>query len=128
MRLTRNVFALLMSCLLLISLSGCYYDNEEDLYQAVNAQQCDTSNVTFSGTILPIFNSNCNSCHSTSLASGGIILDTYAGTSVVAANGHLWGAVSWTAGFFAMPNGGYQLNACDLKKIKTWLNAGYKNN
>jgi outer membrane lipoprotein SlyB len=110
------------------SLSGCYYDNEEELYQYVASQQCDTTNVTFSGTILPIFNSSCNNCHNTSVASGGIILDTYTGASTVAANGHLWGSLSWTAGFSPMPQSGAQLNACDLKKIKTWINAGHPDN
>ncbi|MHC1706750.1 MAG: hypothetical protein AB9842_04405 [Bacteroidales bacterium] len=120
--------SLLIFSLLIISLSSCYYDNDEELYQYVSSQQCDTTNVTFSGTILPILNASCNSCHSSSSASGGIILDTYAGVNAVAANGKLWGSVSWTSGFSAMPKGGSQLNPCDLKKIKTWINAGHPDN
>jgi hypothetical protein len=40
--------------LLLASVTGCYYDNKQELYGS-----CDSSNVTFATTIEPIINANC---------------------------------------------------------------------
>ena len=40
---------------LLALLAGCYYDNEEELY-ANQGNNCDTTNVTFSGTVFPVIN------------------------------------------------------------------------
>jgi hypothetical protein len=71
---------------------------------------------------------SCNVCHSTTLASGGIVTDSYDGLSVVAKNGRLWGAVSHSAGFQAMPQNSSQLSDCDLGKIQIWVKAGYPNN
>ncbi|HNW53110.1 MAG TPA: hypothetical protein PKN21_02525, partial [Bacteroidales bacterium] len=49
---------------LALTLGGCYYDNEEDLY--LGSSGCDTTNVTYSGTVVPVFAGYCNSCHSSS--------------------------------------------------------------
>ena len=117
---------LILSALLFL-FTGCYNDNEYDLYP-FSASSCDSTNVTYSQTIVPIMSANCNVCHSTNLAAGGVITDTYSGLSTVAANGKLWGGISWSSGFFPMPNGGSQLSACDLGKIKKWINQGYPDN
>lgn len=123
-----SLSGLLLALSLLFSLSGCYYDNEEELYQYVSDQQCDTTQITFSGTIQPIMTANCVSCHNTGNASGGITLDTYNGIKTVATNGSLWGSVSWSSGYSPMPQGGGKLSDCELKKIKAWINAGSPNN
>lgn len=113
---------------LLIStiLSGCYYDKENELYPS--PPNCDTSGVmTYSRSIAPVMAANCNVCHSTALASGGVITDNYSGLSSVAANGALWAAVSWSGGV-QMPKGSEKLSDCDLTKIQKWIGAGYPNN
>ncbi|HRP00505.1 MAG TPA: hypothetical protein PLN54_13800, partial [Flavobacteriales bacterium] len=48
--------------LLLLPLAGCYYDKEEVLYPN---SFCNTTNVTWSGTIQPLVTSRCASpgCH-----------------------------------------------------------------
>jgi hypothetical protein len=107
--------------------AGCYNDNEADLYP-FSKTPCDTTNVTYTQTILPIMSGSCNVCHSTAMASGGVVTDTYASLSTVAANGKLWGGISWASGYYPMPNGGNQLSPCDLGKIKKWINQGYLNN
>lgn len=113
---------LLMIFLMIIAFS-CKYYNEEDLTPA--PPPCDTTNVTYTNTILPIFNANCIVCHSTAIGSGGIILDTYTDAKVPAQNGMLWNAVSWAPGFpFQMPKDGAQLPSCDLAKIKKWIDSG----
>lgn len=111
---------------ILIFSGGCYYDKETDLYPF--GSLCDTTNVTYSQTISGIMATNCNTCHNSSLASGNVITDTYAGLSVVALNGKLYGTVNWSPGFNAMPKGGTKLSDCDIAKIRTWINSGAQNN
>jgi hypothetical protein len=112
--------------LAILLLTSCYNDNEYDLYPF--SGKCDSTNASYTNTIAPIMTSNCNVCHSTAMASGGVITDNYAGLSIVAGNGKLWGGVNWESGYIAMPNGGSKLSDCNLAKIKNWINAGFPNN
>ena len=107
-----------------MTFSGCYYDTEEELYNQVT---CDTSNVTFSGTIKPMMDQHCTSCHSGAQASGGIDLTTYALVKVQADNGRLYGAVAHLDGFQPMPQGG-KLNDCEISKMKVWVDASAPQN
>jgi hypothetical protein len=123
-KILKSIF--ILSALLLL-FTGCYNDNEADLYP-FSSTPCDSTNVTYSQTMAPIMSANCNVCHSTAMASGGVITDTYAGLSTVAGNGKLWGGVNWATGFNPMPNGGSQLSPCYLGEIKKWINQGYRDN
>src|SRR3982751_5371220 len=38
---------------------------------------CDTSNITYTETIIPILQTNCLGCHSTYSTGGGILLNSY---------------------------------------------------
>lgn len=116
-----------IGCLLLtmLSVSSCYYDKEEVLYPD---SVCDTADVRYSTTIQPVLSSNCVSCHGGSTPSAGIKLDTYDGVSIQAANGRLWGAVSHSSNFSPMPKNANKLSACNLAKIRKWLDAGHPNN
>lgn len=111
----------------LVFFSGCYNDNEYDLYP-FSSSPCDSTNVSYSKTIVPVMNSHCNVCHSTNVQSGNVITDTYEGLSTQASNGNLWGVVNWENGYIPMPKGGSKLPACDLAKIKNWINQGAPNN
>ena len=53
--------------IILVLLGSCYYDSEEALYPVINSA-CDTTNVTFSGTIVSLLANNCLSCHSNATA------------------------------------------------------------
>jgi hypothetical protein len=123
----------LLQILLLIAViffaSGCYYDNEVDVYPFVN-KPCDTTNVTYAQTIAPIMSANCNTCHNPASPNGNpaVITSTYEGLKVVADNGKLYNSVFWVDGKQNMPDGGSKLSDCDLQKIKIWLNAGAPNN
>lgn len=125
MKKTIHILSVLSFFMLLMS--SCYNDNEYDLYP-FSATQCDSTNVSYSKTIVPIVSSNCNTCHSTAQHEGNVITDTYAGLSKVAKNGQLWGGVNWEPGYVTMPNGGSKLPACELAKIKNWINQGAPNN
>ena len=123
MRRTRPFHLLVFAFLFM---AGCYYDNEEYLYP--DGSGCDTTNITYSGSIAPIMQSTCIGCHASSIASGGVILDNYNGVSTVANNGKLWGAVNHESGYPQMPQGGPKLSDCNLTKIDIWIRAGAQNN
>lgn len=104
------------------------YDNEQDLYPSIQYQGCNTTHVTRSGTIIPIFHDHCLACHSTAISQGGVDLESYTGVSVVAGNGRLFGGVNWSSGFFIMPYVRDKLSDCNLKKILIWIQSGFSEN
>ena len=88
---------------------------------------CSTDNVSFSTYVKPAL-ASCTTCHKTGNAGGGINLDSYAGFKSAAISGKLYGALSWSNGFMAMPQGGSKLPDCNINKIKSWIDAGAANN
>jgi hypothetical protein len=122
---------LILTTILFVSITeSCYYDKADLLYPD-GKTPCDTSVVAkFSSEVLPIMNANCNTsgCHSTTSASGGIILDTYAGVKTQALNGRLMGSMNQTGAYSSMPKGAAKLPSCTLTKIQQWINSGTPNN
>ena len=110
------------------SLSGCYYDKEELLYPG----SCTAPAAPlFSVDVLPLLNSRCNSCHSTSSSSssgGGIILDNYTEVKKQADSGKLLGAIQHASGYSAMPKNSGKIPACEIQKIQNWIASGTLNN
>lgn len=94
---------------------------------------CDTTNVTYSGTIAPLMGNYCNGCHGDSGNSTGINLTSYfdsgsdAGVKTVAQDGRLWGSVNQDDGYSAMPLGGNRLQECKIDELRIWLDNGYPN-
>jgi hypothetical protein len=120
-----KIKALLVSSLFLtLTISGCYYDNEEDLY--LGNSSCDTTSVTYSNSVAPVFAGYCNSCHSGNSPSGNIHTDSY--SSVLANITRIRGAINHEAGFLAMPQNGGSLSGCDLTKIDIWIRQGMLDN
>lgn len=123
--------AVVISFLALALLPGCYYDSEEELYGP--GGNCDTTNVTFSGTIFPLVQQNCFICHSGSEPIAGFLLNDYPTISAAAQvpagqPGSLYGAISHDPGNKAMPQGGAQLPECDILRVKIWIDMGTPNN
>jgi hypothetical protein len=109
-------------------LASCYYDNEEALYPSYNTL-CDTSNVTFSGTVAPLLAGNCLSCHSNSSASGfggNIRLEDYADVKVRAAA--VAGSIKHAGGFSPMPKNGGKMKECSIRQFDIWVRKGMLNN
>ena len=107
-----------------LAITGCYYDNEEDLYPGGSA--CDTTAVSYSGSVAPVFAGYCNSCHSGTSPSSGIKTDGY--TAVVSNISRIRGAINHQPDYLAMPQNGGKLTACDLNKIDIWIRLGMPNN
>jgi hypothetical protein len=107
---------------------SCYYDNEEALYPTLSSS-CDTTNVTFSGTIVPILSDNCYSCHSNSTAASSgnnIRLENYAD---VASNAiRVQGSINHTGSYSPMPKNGGMIKACSITQFDIWIKNGMPNN
>jgi hypothetical protein len=108
-----------------LGLFNCYYDNEEALY---GIEQCSTDSVTYVATIAPIIQNNCISCHSQSVNSGGVTLETYAQVRSRADDGVLLGVVAHSSGFSPMPKNSPKLSECNIAAIRQWIEDGSLNN
>ncbi len=104
---------------------SCYYDNEEALYPSLN-NSCDTTNVTYSATILPILQNNCYSCHSNanSAFGGNVQLEAY--SDVVANIARIIPAIKQTGSKPMPPNG--KLKDCSINQFDIWVRNGMLNN
>ncbi len=112
-------------------LPGCTNYNEEELYGTAKETGCEITTATFALDVKPILQRECISCHTSAFASGGITLDTYTGVKNAATGtgpASLLPALNHEPGFTAMPLGGNKLPACDIAKIKKWIDLGALNN
>jgi hypothetical protein len=116
---------LLMLGIITTTFTSCYYDNTEELYP--QPVECDTINVTYSQTIAPIMNTNCNDCHSGAAPPANVITDNYTDLKTIADDGRLWGSINHESGYSPMPKDRPKMNDCDLKKINIWLDNGALN-
>ncbi|HEX2975066.1 MAG TPA: hypothetical protein VHO68_03940 [Bacteroidales bacterium] len=96
---------------------SCYYDSEEALYPQLSSA-CDTLNISFSSTIMPILSNNCLSCHSDANASfgGGVHLQSPA--DVRANTPKIIPAIERSGPKPMPPNG--RLKACSVSQFKIW--------
>lgn len=107
--------------------TGCYYDKEEELYP--NTAPCTTEWVTYSVTVAGLINNyGCLGCHAGSAPDGNINLQGYTNVAAVAKSGRLYGSISHSPGFQAMPKGANKMSACDINRVKVWIDAGAPNN
>jgi hypothetical protein len=119
---------LLLVITIITLLASCYYDNEEALYPSYNTL-CDTSNVTFNGTIAPMLSSNCLSCHSNSTAASfgnNIRLENFADVQIRATA--ITGSIKHTGNYSPMPKNGGKLKDCSIKQFDIWVRKGMLNN
>lgn len=125
MTILRFIAITFLFTLMITFWSGCYYDNEEELYPF---ESCETTNMSFTTDILPLFDQNCNVCHASSQALGNVILDSHAEVKKQVDAIRLLGAIRHEVGFSAMPQGQPQLTSCAIDKIASWVAAGAPNN
>jgi mono/diheme cytochrome c family protein len=95
---------------------------------------CDTSNVTFSGTIWPdIIQKHCFGCHNGPQANGGIHLENYNDVKTAAdiaagQYGSLLGVITHAAGNSPMPKNQPMLSDCKIAQVEKWLADGAPDN
>jgi hypothetical protein len=110
--------------------AGCYYDSEEGLYPQLDLT-CDTTGVTYSKTIVPILQTNCYGCHSSSQSAsygGNINLESFTPLKTVVGNGRFYGSIIHNPSYSPMPKSGTKLDTCSVTKIKIWIDKGALNN
>jgi hypothetical protein len=128
----KTIFTFLLPALLFSLTTACYYDKEDELY-AGYLSQCDTTAISFSRDVKPIFAVACDNCHSTATApilGAGINLDGPARMAAYEAAfpGRLYGSVAHVRPYSPMPKGGRKLDNCNLSKIDAWIKAGTPDN
>jgi len=89
---------------------------------------CDLNAFAYTANIKPIMSTYCTGCHSGATASKGIDLSTYAGVKAAAVAGSLYGSISRSPGYVAMPQGGAKLSDCQVSVVQKWIAAGTPNN
>jgi cytochrome c5 len=121
----RLIISVAIFTVLAFFFSSCYYDNEEALYPSLN-NTCDTTNVTFSGTISPILANNCYSCHSNANAAFGANVHLEAYADVVTNSPKIIVSIKQT-GTKPMPPSG-KLKDCSITQFDIWVRNGMLNN
>jgi Planctomycete cytochrome C len=93
-------------------------------------QDCDTATapVQYSLHIAPLMQTHCVGCHSGTTPAGNIHLSSYNYVKSQVTSGKLYGSISHTAGFSAMPKNGGKLPDCKITLVKKWIDAGATNN
>lgn len=89
---------------------------------------CDTSDVTFSGTVWHTMQNYCFGCHSGSNPQGGIFIENYDDVVALANSGQLMGTINHEAGYSPMPQNGDQLSQCKRREIEIWIENGMPDN
>jgi hypothetical protein len=110
--------------LFIILFNSCTYFNEEELFPN---QVCDTSNITYTIDIQPIFEQNCYLCHSTStpvIYYSNLNLEDTTHIQRVIDNGKLLKNIKHEPDGIPMPQGGAKLSDCNINKIENWINNG----
>jgi len=114
---------------IVLGLTTCTYNNEEVLYSNSN-DSCDTTNITFKTKVTSVFSRNCLACHGNSVAAnngGGIRLQDY--NDVKAILNNAYGSMAHLPGYPPMPKGmSNTIDACDIKTVRIWKEAGAPNN
>ena len=104
---------------------SCEYNNEEELYPI---ETCDTTNVTYHGTIAPLIMQKCFDCHGGTAEISGIPFEGYANLKAIVDAGRLVGAIRHMQGFAAMPRDRPKLLECEILKIEKWVSQGAPDN
>jgi uncharacterized membrane protein len=111
----------------LLAPTGCYYDNEEDLYGNTTVP-CDTANMRFSVEIKSILETKCYKCHEGASPSSGIAFDTYDALKDYVTDGKLVDRTTDASAPMPPLSEGGLMPKCDQQKIQAWVNAGAPNN
>lgn len=127
---------IILVCSLLLSISGCYYDNNVEIHPG--SQPCDTTGIiSFANDILPIMLHSCGSqdlaCHKTDQTLSGYGLGTYADVIYTIDDSQTFlksitHDPSINSSKWMPKNSSAKIDNCSLQKIEAWLNREKLNN
>lgn len=102
---------------------GCKHDPTEmpDPGGGGNPEICDTLNVSYQGSVFPVLQQYCLSCHSGPTPEAGLNFENYDDVAFVAQSGQLLGVIRHEAPYPAMPPNGDQLSDCKIATIEIWI-------
>ncbi len=89
---------------------------------------CDTINVTYAGTIVPLLEQHCLGCHSGATPSGDFDFGNWLTLNALADDGRLRSAVTHDPQGVAMPPDAPPLPPCEVRKFTLWIEAGAPDN
>jgi len=110
--------------LIVITISSCTYNSEEDLYPEVPIED----DISYLTDVLPIIETNCYGCHDAVAMNGGINLEGYDNLVIRVEEGSLLGSIKHEADWLAMPLSASKLSDSQISKIEKWVEDGYPNN
>lgn len=85
---------------------------------------CDTNNISYNKTILPIVEYNCIGCHNSVKQQGNVRLDLYNEIKKVVNSGALLGSLNHIQGYKPMPDKLIMLSECNIRKFELWIEQG----
>ena len=91
-------------------------------FTIIDTTECDSSFVSYPGTVFPILQQNCITCHSQPIPAAGLDFNNYQNVAFVAQSGQLLGAIKHLTGFIPMPQNGPPLTDCEIGLIQKWVN------
>lgn len=120
---SKSVLFWVFSFAVLFILASCKHD-PEPVSPNPNPEPtvCDTTQVTYTGTVVPILDTYCYSCHSGATPSAALDLTDYNRLAFVAQNGSLLGSITHANGYSPMPQNALKLSDCDIMLITKWVN------
>ena len=117
---------------MILFLSGCYYDNQEELHPS--SGPCDTSGtISYNSDIQLIISTSCGSqdpsCHNSSATQSGYPFDTYENLVLsIDLSGKFLQTITHDPAIASskwMPKGvSAKIDDCSIQKIRAWLNRG----
>jgi len=96
-------------------------------YTRCSQQACDSLNVSFASTIVPIIETHCKGCHSGATPSASLSLTSYDQVKSAVSNKFLLDHIQQTNGYSLMPPSA-SLSSCQLAQFRRWINDGTPNN
>lgn len=84
-------------------------------------EECDTTNITYNGTVFPILKAKCLECHSGDAPGGNLDFNNYDHVAFIAESGALMGAINHELGYEPMPKDGGKLDDCSIDQIGIWI-------
>ncbi|HCK21209.1 MAG TPA: hypothetical protein DHW15_03325 [Bacteroidetes bacterium] len=93
-----------------------------------SCDDCDTSDVTYSGIVSTLISAYCTGCHGDVSPSASLSLTSYENVAFSANNGSLMSSLFATDGYSLMPYGSSPLPDCRIEQIQLWVDAGAPNN
>ncbi len=119
------IIALVLS-VCFFGLISCSADSKEELFESV---MCDTINISYSETIVPVLENNCYDCHGNSSEFiGAFPFEDFEDLLQVVNDGRLINSINHRPGTTNMPYQRGKLDQCTIDKIEAWVNNGALDN